>query len=71
MHDNIVDYQTELILIYSNIDLNRNNSRLLTTYQRQFDHKKIKLDNKIKELYHLSDIEDEIVPIIGDLYESN
>lgn len=38
MHDNTVDYQTELILIYSNIDLNRNNSRLLTTYQRQFDH---------------------------------
>ncbi len=36
-------------------------------YRRMFDDKKKKLDDKIKELYNLNELDD-IIPSIEDLY---
>ncbi|MCG3681947.1 Eco57I restriction-modification methylase domain-containing protein [Aliarcobacter butzleri] len=70
-HDNIEILQRELISLQSEIDNNRGNIRNLTTLKRQFHYKQLELNSKIKELYELSDYEDNLVPIIGELYESN
>ncbi|WP_341580521.1 Eco57I restriction-modification methylase domain-containing protein [Mannheimia haemolytica] len=64
-HDEISDLQKELNQLFSKIEIS--NERYGVMYRRMFDDKKKKLDDKIKELYNLNELDD-IIPSIEDLY---
>lgn len=68
-HDKIVATQKELIKCQSNIDQNQNIERNKIIYIRSFENKKKELDLLLQNLYQLED--DNIVPLISEIYETN
>lgn len=70
LHDRIASIQEALIQLQSQIDNNSGNKRELIPLKRQFEVFKIHLDETLKVLYNLGDV-DNIVPLIKDLYEAN
>ena len=69
-HDRIASIQEALIQLQSQIDNNSGNQRELIPLKRQFEVFKTHLDETLKVLYNLGDV-DNIVPLIKDLYEAN
>ena len=67
LHDDIATIQEKLILLQSEIDKNKSNKRQLILLNRSFDNYKNILDIKLRELYNLGE-EDELVPIISEIY---
>lgn len=70
IHDKIVEIQKELINTQDQIDANIGNKRLLTPLQRQFEKDKQSLEKLLVKLYDLGN-DDELIPLIKDLYETN
>jgi hypothetical protein len=70
LHDKIVEHQKELIKIQDQIDLNIGNKRALTPLQGQFSREKLALEKVLIKLYDLGN-DDQLIPLIKDLYEAN
>lgn len=69
-HDNISTMQRLLIELQGKIDINIGNDRILIPLKRQFETKKIELDEALKELYNLGEY-DSLIPLISELYANN
>lgn len=67
LHDSISHVQQELIQLQGNIDNNQNNNRQLIPLYRRFSHKKIELENLLKQLYNLGQ-SDSLIPKINENY---
>ncbi|WP_241280360.1 Eco57I restriction-modification methylase domain-containing protein [Chryseobacterium cucumeris] len=67
LHDSISHVQQELIQLQGNIDNNQNNNRQLIPLDRRFSHKKIELENLLKQLYNLGQ-SDSLIPKINENY---
>ena len=66
-HDEISNFQQELIRLQGEIDKKRSNRRDLIPLQREFDRQKLALDKAIKGLYSLG-VDDNNVPLISELF---
>jgi hypothetical protein len=70
LHDKIVNTQKDLISIQDQIDLNQGNKRALIPLQGQFTREKVNLEKLLANLYNLG-VDDLLIPLIKDLYETN
>ncbi|MFA5501867.1 MAG: Eco57I restriction-modification methylase domain-containing protein [Sulfurovaceae bacterium] len=70
LHDKIVLTQKELISIYTQIDANIGNKRVLIPLQSQFAREKANLEKLLAKLYDLGN-DDSLIPFIKELYEAN
>lgn len=70
LHDDIANTQKQLIERQEEIDNCKGDKRKQTTLQRQFDSLKTNLDNLLKQLYNLGDM-DNSIPLISELYATN
>lgn len=70
IHDQIVTIQKYLIHIQSQIDQNAGNRRALIPLERQFNTKKVELNETLKSLYNLGE-DDNLIPLISELYAAN
>jgi len=70
LHDKISALQKGLISLQDEIDKNTGNSRKLTPLQRQFDKKLSQLNDTLKTLYKLGEI-DSLIPSISEAYATN
>ena len=70
LHDIITRIQQELISKQGEIDQNTGNERKLTVLQRRFNFLKTNMDNCLKKLYNLEEL-DETIPLISEIYGAN
>ncbi|MGG8497909.1 Eco57I restriction-modification methylase domain-containing protein [Tenacibaculum sp. TC6] len=70
MHDRISILQENLIKIQGEIDENIGNRRIRIPLGREFNNKKRELEEEIKKLYNLGDL-DELIPLISELHAIN
>lgn len=70
LHDKIALLQEALIQLQGQIDQNAGNQRELIPLKRQFDNKKIELDETLKTLYNLAE-DDNLIPLISELYAAH
>ena len=70
LHDKIASLQEALIQLQGEIDQNAGNQRELIPLQRQFDNKKTELDETLKALYNLGEV-DNLIPLISELYAAH
>lgn len=66
-HDNISQKQQSLNILYSQIQKSGGRDKII--YERKFKNEKIKMDNLIKNLFNLGDLDSEI-PTVEVLYKS-
>jgi hypothetical protein len=70
LHDAIAKAQQDLIALYTQIDDNRSNPRIVQPLQNHFAHEKSKLDLQLKALFDLGD-RDSLIPLIKELYAAD
>jgi hypothetical protein len=70
LHDDIANTQKQLIEKQEEIDNSKGDKRKQTTLQRQFDSLKANLDDSLKKLYNLGEL-DNSIPLISELYATN
>ncbi|MCC4227114.1 Eco57I restriction-modification methylase domain-containing protein [Zunongwangia profunda] len=67
IHDKIAGIQKELIELQGKIDKHRDSQRKVIPFKREFDALKIELDETLKTLYNLGEV-DSLIPLISELY---
>lgn len=67
LHNKIAITQKNLNDIQIQIDINIGNKRKQTPLQRQFEAKKLELDNLLKDLFDLEE-DDTLIPNVSDIY---
>lgn len=70
LHDKIASLQEALIFLQGQIDQNVVNQRELILLKRQFDNKKIQLEESLISLYNLGE-DDNLIPLISELYAAH
>lgn len=70
LHNKIASLQEALIQLKGQIDQNEGNQRELIPLKRQFENKKIELDETLKTLYNLGE-DDNLIPLISELYATH
>lgn len=70
LHNKIVSVQVELINITDKIQNNLSDDRQRVVFEREFNVKKLELDELLKQLYCLRE-DDDLIPLISKLYASN
>jgi len=70
IHNEIADMQRNLIEIQHSIDINDGNKRKQKPLQRTFERQREKMGNLLKKLYGLNE-NDSLIPLIGELYETD
>ncbi len=70
MHEKIASLQQTLIQVQEQLDQNSGNNRLLIPLERQFNLFKEELNQTIKSLYNLGEV-DTRIPLIAQLYAVN
>ena len=70
LHDKITRIQQELISKQEEIDQNTGNKRKLTVFQRRFNFLKTDMDNCLKKIYNLEEL-DKKIPLISEIYGAN
>ena len=70
-HNDIAERQKQLIKLGDKITANFGNRRKLTPLQRQFDVLKVAQQTVIRNLYGLTEDEDNQIPVIKDIYATD
>ena len=70
LHDRIAKIQESLIQLQGKIDVSIGNDRILIPLKRQFETLKNDLDETLKQLYNLGNV-DSLIPLISEIYEAN
>ena len=70
IHNKIASTQKELIEIQGKIDDNKGNSRKLIPLQRKFNRQHNELNQTLNILFNLGE-DDNLIPLIGELYATN
>ena len=70
LHDKTASLQEALIQLQGEIDQNGGNQRELIPLKRQFDNKKTELNDILKALYNLGEV-DNLIPLISELYAAH